>query len=96
MNSVRQRLVAEAVRLEEDRLGRILDDPAADARAREAGGDFEQRLVRRAGEMALGRRFAGTLEGLNQIRFWLLIGAVVLALLAGSAPPQRSSARMRR
>jgi hypothetical protein len=83
MNPVRQRLVAEAVRLEEDRLGRILDDPAADARAREAGGDFEQRLVRRAGEMALGRRFAGTLEGLNQIRFWLLIGAVVLALLAG-------------
>ena len=83
MTPVRHRLVAEAVRLEEDRLGRILDDPAADARAREAGGDFEQRLVRRAGEMALGRRFAGTLEGLNQIRFWLLLGAVVLALVAG-------------
>jgi hypothetical protein len=83
MTPVRHRLVAEAVRLEEDRLGRILDDPAADSRAREAGGDFEQRLVRRAGEMALGRRFAGTLEGLNQIRFWLLLGAVVLALVAG-------------
>ena len=83
MTPVRQRLVAEAIRLEEDRLGRILDDPAADARAREAGGDFEQRLLRRAGEMALGHRFAGTLEGLSQIRFWLLLGAMVLALLAG-------------
>lgn len=83
MTPFRQRLVAEAVRLEEDRLGRILDDPAADARAREAGVGFEQRLVHRAGAMALGRRFAGTLEGLNQIRFWLLLGAGVLAVFAG-------------
>ncbi len=80
---VRQRIVAEAVRLEEDRLGRILDDPMADARARQAGGDFEQRLVYRAGAMAQGRRFAQTLEGLSQARFWLLLMVGVLAFLAG-------------
>jgi hypothetical protein len=83
MTRFRQRLVAESVRLEEDRLGRILDDPAADARAREAGGDFEQRLVTRAEATAQGRRFAGILEGLAQIRFWLLLVAVLLALSAG-------------
>lgn len=83
MTPLRQRLVAEAVRLEEDRLGRILDDPVADARAREAGGDFEQRVVRRAAETAAGRRFAETLEGLIQVRFWLVLLAVGLALLAG-------------
>jgi hypothetical protein len=83
MTPVRQRLVAEALRLEEDRLGRILDDPAADARAREAGGDFEQRVVRRAAETPAGRRFADTLEALIQVRFWLLLLAFGLALFAG-------------
>jgi hypothetical protein len=83
MTPVRQRLVAEALRLEEDRLGRILDDPVADARAREAGGDFEQRVVRRAAETAAGRRFADALERLIQVRFWLVLLALGLALLAG-------------
>ncbi|MBS0003343.1 MAG: DUF2868 domain-containing protein [Thioalkalivibrio sp.] len=85
MTPLRQRLVAEALRLEEDRFGRILDDPVADARAREAGGDFEQRVVRRASETAAGRRFAETLEGLIQVRFWLVLLAAGLALLAGIA-----------
>ena len=80
---VRQRIVAEAVRLEEDRLGRILDDPAADARARQAGGDFEQRLVHRAVATANGRRYAQTLQGLEQARFWLLLMVGLLAFLAG-------------
>jgi hypothetical protein len=83
MTRFRQRLVAESVRLEEDRLGRILDDPAADARACEAGGDFEQRLVTRAEATVPGRRFGGILDGLAQIRFWLLLGAVLLAFFAG-------------
>lgn len=85
MTPLRQRLVAEAVRLEEDRLGRILDEPVADARAREAGGDFEQRVVRRAVETAAGRRFATTIDGLIQIRFWLVVLVLGLALLAGFA-----------
>lgn len=79
----RDRLVAEAVRLEEDRLGRILDDPAAEARAREAGGDFEQRILHRAGQLALGRRIEASLEGLTQIRTWLLFAVMLLAFLAG-------------
>ena len=79
----RDRLVAEAVRLEEDRLGRILDDPAAEARAREAGGDFEQRILHRAGQLALGRRIEASLEGLTQIRAWLLFAVMLLAFLAG-------------
>lgn len=83
MTPLRQRLVAEALRLEEDRLGRILDDPVADARAREAGGDFEQRVARRAAETASGKRFAETLDGLVQIRFWLVLLALGIALLAG-------------
>ncbi|HSM28160.1 MAG TPA: DUF2868 domain-containing protein, partial [Thioalkalivibrio sp.] len=79
----RDRLVAEAVRLEEDRLGRILDDPAAEARAREAGGDFEHRILHRAGQLALGRRIATSLENLIQIRGWLLFAVLLLAFLAG-------------
>jgi hypothetical protein len=79
----RDRLVAEAVRLEEDRLGRILDDPAAEARAREAGGDFEHRILYRAGHLALGRRMESALEGLTQIRAWLLFATLLLAFLAG-------------
>jgi hypothetical protein len=79
----RDRLVAEAVRLEEDRLGRILDDPAAEARAREAGGDFEHRILHRAGQLALGRRIATSFEHLVQIRAWLLFAVLLLAFLAG-------------
>lgn len=79
----RQRLIAESVRLHEDRLGRILDDPAAEARSREAAGDFEQRILRRAEGLALGRRLADTLEGMHPVRGWLVLAALLLALLAG-------------
>jgi len=79
----RQRLIAESVRLHEDRLGRILDDPTAEARAREATGDFEQRILRRAEELALGRRLNETLEAVRPVRRGLLLAALLLALLAG-------------
>ncbi|AGA32971.1 hypothetical protein TVNIR_1298 [Thioalkalivibrio nitratireducens DSM 14787] len=79
----RQRLLAEAVRMEEDRLGRLIEDPAAEARAREGGGDFEQRILRRAVAMDLGRRLATSLENIRQVRSWLLVLVSVLAFLAG-------------
>jgi hypothetical protein len=82
-NSFRDRLVAECVRLEEDRLGRILDDPAAESRARDSGGDFEHRIVSRAAAMPLGRRMGASLDGIGPMRFWLLVGALLVAFLAG-------------
>jgi hypothetical protein len=79
----RDRLIAEAVRLEEDRLGHIIDDPAAEVLAREAGGDFEQKVLERARHLDLGRRVEASLESLIQIRAWLLFAVLLTAFLAG-------------
>ncbi|MGC1953403.1 MAG: hypothetical protein WA970_12720, partial [Gammaproteobacteria bacterium] len=43
-----ERLLAEAIRLHEDAQGVAIHDPQADAKAREADGNLEQRIIVRA------------------------------------------------
>ncbi len=83
-----QRLLAEAVRIHEDALGFAADEPRADERAKAAGGNFERRLIVRAGALSI----AGPLgEALRQLRGGsrLVVGAgLVLAIVAGFAATQ--------
>lgn len=81
--SFRQRLLAEAVRLEEDRLGRIIDTPEADTSARAVGGDFERRIIVRASQMPLGRRIAEVIQNLDVLRHTLVLVVPLLGLIAG-------------
>ena len=63
--ALRQRLLAEAVRIHEDALGFAADEPAADERARAAGGNFEHRLVVRAEALTIARPLG---DALHQLR----------------------------
>lgn len=64
-------------------MGRILEDPAAEAQAREAGGDFEQRIVHRATAMHAGWKHAEAWDRIRQAQGWVLAAAVLMALLTG-------------
>ena len=82
---VEDRLLAEAVRaLEHD--GRApLQDPAADARAVEAGGDLERRITVRARALAQAPKLDEALRHVRQASGLVVAAAVVLALVAGGA-----------
>ncbi len=77
------RIIAEAIRLEEDRAGKLLDEPQALQQALERGGDFEQRIITRALHTRKGSKLQQAFESLHQFRFWFVIVAVLLALFAG-------------
>ena len=77
------RLVAEAVRVHEDRLGHPVDEPEAWQHGRDAAGDLEARLVARAGATRLGLRVRDTLGRWRRNVAVLLGFAVLLAFLAG-------------
>jgi hypothetical protein len=79
----RERWIAEAVRLDEDRRGAAFDDPRADHKARDIGGDFEKRLVIRAGALPAGREYRAVIERLRGPGIALLVVMVVMGLLAG-------------
>lgn len=82
------RLLAEAVRIHEDALGFAANEPAADERARAAGGNFEHRLIARAGALTIA---APLTDALHQLRGGsrLVVGAgLVLAAVAGAAATQ--------
>lgn len=79
----RERWIAEAVRLDEDRLGAAYDDSGADRKAGEVGGDFEQRLVVRAGALAAGRQYRAVIERLRGPGIALMFLLVIMGLMAG-------------
>lgn len=83
-------LLAETVRLSEERAGRPLDRPAADAAGRAAGGDLAARIMTRAralDEAPEIRTDIHRLEAVTRGLFWSLIslGALSGVLAAGVA-----------
>lgn len=78
------RLLCETLRHWEQ-AGQVTDDEAASLRALAAGGDFEQRLLARAGELAPALGLDAALERLRR-RARLLLGLLLgLAFIAGIA-----------
>ncbi|MCG5525205.1 DUF2868 domain-containing protein [Ectothiorhodospira haloalkaliphila] len=79
----RQRLVAEAVRIHEDREGRVIDDAMAWKVGRETSGDLEARVLARAAATRLGARVEDALQGVSRLGTWMGILALLLAGLLG-------------
>lgn len=77
------RLLAEAVRLHEEASGRPEGAPAAEARAREAGGDFEQRILNRADQIDEALGLSGALEHVRSAVRMVTVGLYLFAALAG-------------
>ncbi len=86
--ALEHRLLAEAARLHEDALGFAADEPRADEQARAAGGNFEHRLIVRAGALSIAAPLG---DAFHQLRAGsrLVIGAgLALAIIAGIAATQ--------
>ena len=83
-NAFPDRLLAEAVRALEQDGAQPLDDPNAEARAREAGGDFEQRIIARAGSLAVSDGLADALRQTRRVIGLILAAGLVLAVVAGA------------
>ncbi len=83
--NLQARMLAEAVRLHEHSRGELLDDPAAEAAARQAGGDLEQRIVSRANTLALAPDLAQALRQLRGAVLVVLAIALLLAVVGGAA-----------
>lgn len=87
-------VLAEAVRLHEENRGFLIEDRSADVAAIAAGGDLQQRILTRAGALAIAADIKGALNRLNRL-FGLTAAAgflVALALGAGSALALMASA----
>ncbi|SEQ04352.1 Protein of unknown function [Ectothiorhodospira magna] len=79
------RLVAEAVRLHEDRTGRVIDDASAWQAGRHADGDLEHRILVRAAATRLGAQVQEALSSARHVAGWLLLLVMILAGLGGMA-----------
>ena len=79
------RLLAEAVRLAEQAEGKPFEDPAAEASARAASGDFEQRIVQRARALEVSKPLLETLSQFQSSLRGCLAVALALAFAAGAA-----------
>ncbi len=78
------RLLAESVRaLEHDGAAPIIE-PDAEQSAIAGGGDFEQRIVRRAGGLSLAGEMRAALHHVDRATFTIVALLVVLALAAGA------------
>jgi len=79
----RDRLLAESIRALEHDGARPMDPPAAEATAAAVEGDFETRLVARAGAMAAADRLAPALRNAGQVFLAIVAIGVLLAAVAG-------------
>ena len=77
-------LLAEAVRVYEEESGAILDEPEADAKGREAGGDLERRIIARARALSLAASLEAAIRHLRAVTAAVLAVAVIVALAAGA------------
>jgi hypothetical protein len=77
-------LLAEAVRVYEEESGAVLDEPEADARGREAGGDLERRITARARALSLAKPLEAALRRLRATTAVCFGVAVIAALAAGA------------
>ncbi|MCG5516084.1 MULTISPECIES: DUF2868 domain-containing protein [unclassified Ectothiorhodospira] len=78
-----QRLIAEAVRIHEDREGRVIEDSTAWKAGRETAGDLEARVLARAAATRLGGQVKDALQGVRRLGTWMGILALLLAGLVG-------------
>ena len=78
------RLLAEALRMQEETLGHPAATPDADARAVRAGGDFLQRIRTRAHRLPEAGAVLRRLASLRTSARLLIAALLLLALLAGS------------
>ncbi len=78
------RLLAEALRMQEETLGHPAATPDADARAVRAGGDFLQRIRTRAHSLPEAGAVLRRLASLRTSARLLIAALLLLALLAGS------------
>jgi hypothetical protein len=81
-SSVKDWLLAEAVRLHEERLGRLPDE-AAMAVARDRGKTLAGRIVERARALEVSKAAAGDIDRLRGTLGWLGAGAGVAGLVLG-------------
>ncbi len=79
------RVVAEAVRLHEERAGQPIDEPHAWREGHAALGGLEPRIVARAVATRLGTQVAQSLERLRGLAAGAALVAMVLALVSGMA-----------
>jgi hypothetical protein len=80
------RLLAEAVRLHEEARGAPLDEPGADEAARDSSGDFESRIIVRAGRLSIAQPLRAALHHLRTgISLVLAIGLVAAFAAGGGA-----------
>lgn len=85
------RLLAEAVRALEQDGGKVID-AQANARAVEAGGSFEQRLVVRARSLPVSDQLDHALQRARRVIGLILAGGMVLAAVAGASAAKASLA----
>ncbi len=84
------RMLAESVRALEHDGARPIEDDAANARAVEAGGDFEQRITRRAAELQAAGPLREALRHTTRVIVMILVAAMVLAAMAGASAARAS------
>jgi len=83
--ALEQRLLAEASRHLEAVSDTALDDSTANTQARAAGGDFEQRVIRRALALPTQQALHNALQQLRSLSALCLALGMMLAALAGAA-----------
>lgn len=81
---IRDRVLAEAVRLHEEGQGATLNEPRADEAARTAGGDLERRIVVRAGAVAVADALRRALTQVRVASTLVVVVASIVALVAGA------------
>lgn len=86
--TLRQRLLAEAVRVHEDAMGFAANEPQADEKARAVGGSFERRLTVRAEALTIARPLTDAFHQMRSGSRLVIALGVVLAAVAGAASAQ--------
>ncbi len=83
-----ERLLAEAVRLHEDAQGFAIQDPQADAKAREADGNLEQRVIVRAQSLEMTPSLLTAFHQLRSVFGFVIAIGLLIAVIAGATAAQ--------
>ncbi len=78
------RLLAETVRIVEHDGSAPIEDPAAEQRARELGGSFEQRIVARAAQLPRAKALRAELQRVDRSIGLIVAVLLVIAMVAGA------------
>ena len=77
------RLLAEAVRAYEHDQTTLLDEPQADAKALQVGGDFEKRIIARAQSLSITTDQRAALKRITHMLTTIVAVLLIIAMLAG-------------